>query len=199
MLKTVALIDKDTAELGISGGEPTLLGEGLVSVIRACCEHLPQTALHILSNGRLFRYSSLAKAVADVGHPNLMFGIPLYSDLDHEHDHVVQAHGAFEDTMLGLHNLGRFRVPVEMRVVIHKMTYRRLEALAEFIYRNVTFASHVALMGLEATGFAKGNMEALWIDPWEYRSELERATLFLAERRMRVARSRSRTIRTTGR
>jgi len=67
------------------------------------------------------------------------------------------------------------------------MTYRRLESLAEFIYRNLTFAHHVALMGLEATGFAKGNMEALWIDPWEYREELERATLFLAERRMHVS------------
>jgi His-Xaa-Ser system radical SAM maturase HxsC len=187
MLRTVALIDPATSELGISGGEPTLLGDGLISVIRACRDHLPRTALHILSNGRLFRYTSLARAVADIGHPDLMFGIPVYSDLDNEHDHVVQARGAFEDTILGLYKLARFRVPVEIRVVIHEMTYRRLESLAEFIYRNLPFASHVALMGLEATGFAKGNMQALWIDPWDYRHQLERATLFLAERHMRVS------------
>ena len=42
-------------------------------------------------------------------------------------------------------------------------------------------------MGLEATGFAKGNMDALWIDPADYREELEQATLFLASRGMRVS------------
>jgi len=187
MLRTVALIDTDLLELGISGGEPTLLGEGLIAVMQACRDTLPQTALHVLSNGRLFRYISLASRIAAVGHPDVMFGIPLYSDLDWEHDHVVQARGAFEDTMLGLQNLGRMQVPVEIRVVVHKFTYKRLEALAEFIYRNVTFASHVTFMGLEATGFAKGNMESLWIDPWEYREQLERATLLLAQRRMNVS------------
>jgi His-Xaa-Ser system radical SAM maturase HxsC len=187
MLRTVELIDPDAAEIGISGGEPTLLGEGLLSVIRACRDRLPQTALHILSNGRLFRYASLSRAVAEIGHPDLMFGIPVYSDLDEEHDYVVQARGAFEDTILGLQNLGRFRVPVEIRVVIHRSTCRRLPALAEFIYRNLTFASHVALMGLEATGFAKGNMEALWVDPADYRDELEQATAFLARRGMLVS------------
>jgi His-Xaa-Ser system radical SAM maturase HxsC len=187
MRKTVALTDVDTGELGISGGEPTLLGEGLLSVIRDCRDRLPQTALHILSNGRLFRYARLAKDVADIAHPDVMFGIPVYSDLDSEHDHVVQALGAFQDTILGLQNLGRVGVRVEIRIVVHRMTYARLLPLAEFIYRNLTFASHVALMGLEATGFAKANMQALWVDPWEYRQELEAATIFLAERGMQVS------------
>src|SRR5262245_54772733 len=68
MLRTVALIDPDLVELGISGGEPTLLGDGLIEVMKACRDNLPNTALHILSNGRLFRYASLARAVAAVGH-----------------------------------------------------------------------------------------------------------------------------------
>lgn len=187
MLRTVALIDPDLVELGISGGEPTLLHDGLISVIQACRDRLPNTALHILSNGRLFRYASLASAVANVRHPDVMFGIPVYSDMDFQHDHVVQARGAFEDTMLGLQNLGRVGVPVEVRIVVHRLTYERLESLAEFVYRNITFASHVTFMGLEATGFAKGNMASLWIDPGDYREQLERATLFLATRRMRVS------------
>ena len=187
MLKTVDLVDGDTVELGISGGEPTLLGDGLASVIDACKQKLPNTSLHILSNGRLFRYPSLALQIARIEHPNLMFGVPLYSHLDNEHDHVVQSRGAFRDTMLGLQNMGRFGIPVEIRVVIHKMTYQGLEPLVDFIYRNLTFARHVALMGLEATGFAKGNMEALWVDPMDYRGELSRATLFLAQRGMTVS------------
>jgi len=34
-----------------------------------------------------------------------MLGIPLYSDIDDEHDFVVQASGAFEETLHGLYNL----------------------------------------------------------------------------------------------
>jgi His-Xaa-Ser system radical SAM maturase HxsC len=186
-LRLIRLIDPATQELGLTGGEPTLLGEGLPEVLRACKTHLPTTALHMLSNGRLFCYSSLARSVADIQHPDLMIGIPLYSDRAADHDHIVQCRGAFEQTMRGLHNLGRYGVPVEIRVVIHRRTYGRLPELAEFIYRNLTFASQIALMGLEITGYTVPNLETLWIDPVEYRSELEAATFFLAARGMSVS------------
>jgi His-Xaa-Ser system radical SAM maturase HxsC len=116
-----------------------------------------------------------------------MVGIPVYSDLDDQHDYVVQCKGAFDETLRGLHHLGQFGVRVEIRVVIHKATYARLPELAAFIYRNLTFASHIALMGLELTGFTVPNIQRLWVDPWDYRGELEEATLFLAARGMNVS------------
>lgn len=187
MLETVALIDPTTPELGISGGEPTLLRDGLLAVVDACKQRLPATSLHVLSNGRLFRYGSFAKRLGDIQHHDLMIGVPVYSDLEDRHDHVVQAKGAFEETLIGLHNLGRYGVPVEIRVVLHSFTFERLPQLAEFIYRNLTFASHVTFMGLEMMGFAIPNLDSLWIDPWDYRVQLETATLFLAERGMNVS------------
>jgi His-Xaa-Ser system radical SAM maturase HxsC len=186
-LRVIDLIDPQTRELGITGGEPTLLKDGLLDVIRRCKERLPTTALHVLSNGRLFYYGSFARTVAEIGHPDLVFGIPLYSDLDYQHDHVVQARGAFDQTLIGLQNLGRYDVGVEIRVVIHRLSVGRLPELAEFIYRNLSFAGHVALMGLEPIGFAAANLEQLWIDPGDYRAELECATLFLVARGMNVS------------
>jgi His-Xaa-Ser system radical SAM maturase HxsC len=183
----VRLINPEAVELGVTGGEPTLLRDHFLELIRTCRDVLPSTALHVLSNGRLFYYGSFARRLANIRHPDLMIGIPLYADNDIEHDHVVQARGAFDETMIGLQNLGRYGVPVEVRVVIHKHTYKRLPELVEFIYRNVTFASHVALMGLELMGFSIPNLESLWIDPWDYRKELEAATLFLATRGMKVS------------
>ena len=97
MLRTIDLIDPATPELGITGGEPTLLKDGFLQVARACKEHLPNTSLHVLSNGRLFRYGSFAKGLAAIQHHDLMIGVPVYSDLEDRHDHVVQARGAFED------------------------------------------------------------------------------------------------------
>jgi His-Xaa-Ser system radical SAM maturase HxsC len=187
MLEVIRLIDPSTPELGITGGEPTLLKDGFLEVVTECKERLPNTALHILSNGRLFRYGRLAKQLAVIEHPDIMIGIPVYSDMPDRHDHIVQSRGAFDDTLIGLQNLGRCGVPAEIRVVVHSQTYERLPQLAEFIYRNLTFASHVTFMGLELMGFAISNLDLLWIDPWDYRYQLEAATLFLAERGMNVS------------
>jgi len=186
-LRLIDLMSPETQELGMTGGEPTLLKDGLLAVIQRCKELLPATSMHILSNGRLFYYNTFARAVAEIEHPDLMFGIPLYSDLDYEHDYVVQARGSFDETMMGLQNLGRFDVGVEIRVVIHALTYRRLPQLAEFIYRNLPFARHVALMGMELMGFAVANLDSLWVDPWDYREELGCATEYLAARGMQVS------------
>ena len=186
-LKLLSLIDPATPELGITGGEPTLLGDDLIALIAACRDQLPATSLHMLTNGRAFADAGYVSKLAAVQHPDLMIGIPLYSDLDAAHDHVVQARGAFDETMRGLHNLGRAGQAIELRVVLHRLTVARLPDLADFIYRNLTFVSHVALMGLEITGFTIPNLDSLWIDPFDYQHELRAATLFLAARGVRVS------------
>jgi len=178
--RLIDLIDPVTRELGITGGEPTLFKEDFLRLIRYCKDRLPNTALHVLTNGRLFYYREFARKLGEIEHPDIMLGIPLYSDVDSEHDYVVQARGAFEETVLGIQNLGRYGVPVEIRVVIHKQTYRRLPMLAEFIARNFPFAAHVALMGLEMFGFVHRNFEALWVDPYDYQNELLQATQTLS-------------------
>ncbi len=186
-LRLVELIDPATRELGITGGEPTLLKDNLLRLVAYCKERLPETALHVLSNGRLFYYGSFARKLAAIEHPDVMIGVPVYSDLGAVHDFVVQSEGAFDQTMVGLQNLGRHGVPVEIRVVLHRYTSERLARLAEFIYRNLTFAAHVTFMGLELMGFAVANADDLWIDPYEYRDELREAVFHLAARGVSVS------------
>jgi His-Xaa-Ser system radical SAM maturase HxsC len=187
LIRLIELIDPATEELGITGGEPTLLGDGLLDVIAACRDRLPKTAIHVLSNGRRFYYGSYARALGAVSHPDLMVGVPVYSDLDVEHDYIVQAKGAFAETIHGLHNLTKAEVRIEIRVVVHRQTYRRLPQLADYIFRNLTFASHITFMGLEVIGLAKANIASLWIDPVDYQDELEAAVLTLATAGMNVS------------
>jgi len=104
-----------------------------------------------------------------------MVGIPVYSDDPSRHDYVVQARGAFDETIQGILNLKRLNQRVEIRVVIHKQTYEGLPNLAEFIARNLLFVDRVALMALEITGFTRANLESLWIDPYDYRDILSEA------------------------
>lgn len=178
-IEAIRFIPKDTLSLGITGGEPTLFGDGFLGLLRHAKNWLPHTALHVLSNGRLFADEAFSCKYAAVDHPDLMVGIPVYSDDAARHDYVVQAKGAFDETIRGILNLKRFGQKVEIRVVIHKQTYEGLPRLAEFIARNLLFVDQVALMGLEMTGFTRANLDALWIDPVQYREELSKAVRIL--------------------
>jgi His-Xaa-Ser system radical SAM maturase HxsC len=187
IVDAIPLVDPRTRLLGLTGGEPTLLRDGLLRILRVARSYLPQTAVHLLSNGRSFEDADFARRYAEVRHPNLTVGIPLYSDVSTLHDHVVQADGAFDETIRGILNLRRERQRVEIRVVLHRKTTSRLPQLAEFIARNLTFVDHVALMGLEITGFTRANLDQLWIDPADYKHELYEAATILASAGMNVS------------
>lgn len=187
IMAAIPLVHIDTPEIGFTGGEPTLLGEGLVRLVRQCQSYLPHTGLHILSNGRAFADKNFARCFAEIRHHDLMFGIPIYSDLSEIHDYVVQADGAFDETIRGVLNLKQFGVPVEIRVVVHKQTYARLADLSRFIARNLTFVDQVVFMGLEMTGFTKANLQDLWIDPVDYQSQLVEAVRFLDNSRVKTS------------
>lgn len=182
LLKLVQLIDRDEPQLGISGGEPTLLGDDLGDLISACAHWLPETPLHILTNGRLFANAEFAERLANLNRDGVTWAVPLYADVADIHDEVVDARGAFAETLQGLYELGRLGARVEIRVVLHKLTIERLPQLAAFLYRRLPFIQHIALMGLEPMGYAKANRERLWIDPIDYTEALSAAVFHLHHR-----------------
>jgi His-Xaa-Ser system radical SAM maturase HxsC len=187
MLATLELIDQGTEQLGITGGEPTLLGDGLTQILAACGEVLPDTHLHVLTNGRSFRNVADASIWVGAGGARTVWAVPLYADNAALHDRIVGAPGAFEETLDGLVELATLEARVELRVVLHRLSVARLRQLAAFIYRRLPFVEHVALMGLEPMGLAKVNREQLWIDPVDYIADLREATHFLANRGMAVS------------
>lgn len=174
----IDLMDSNVPSLAISGGEPTLLGDGLRRVILKCAQTLPETKLHVLSNGRRFGDGYEAEPYRGA-HPILSWGIPLYGDTFGLHDYVVQSQGAFAQTIRGLYALHAAGQRIEIRVVLVRPSVERLEQIARFIYRNLPFVEHVALMGVEPIGLAKANHEALWMDPVDAAPHLERSVSFL--------------------
>jgi His-Xaa-Ser system radical SAM maturase HxsC len=185
ILQAIPLMSPETKELCITGGEPTLVGKKILQILEATKRWLPNTGIHVLTNGRLLSLD-LARQIAAIDHANLMFGIPLYSDIASKHDFVVQAKGAFDQTLHGIMNLERVAQRIEIRFVIHKHTFERLPQTARFIRGNVPFVEQVALMGLEMMGFAKTNVEALWIDPADYQPQLRAAVRELSQSGVKV-------------
>jgi His-Xaa-Ser system radical SAM maturase HxsC len=144
----------------------------LHTVLTAVRDQLPETTVHVLTNGRGFAADEVASAWAAIAHKRLMAGIPLYSAVDAVHDYVVQARGAFDETVLGILRLKDKGQRVEVRVVLHAITAPRLRETCAWLARNLPFVDHVALMGLENTGFALANQNLLWMDPLDYQADL---------------------------
>ena len=164
--------------IGISGGEPTLLGERLVNLFKLIRNKYPEVLIHILTNGRSLSSSFISKLAAfDLS--KICFAVPLHSDYSGDHDLITCVSGSYNETMKGLYNLAEEQARVELRIIVNAVNYKRLPRIAEFISYNLPFVEDVVFIGMEAIGLAITNKERIWIDPTEYQKELEEAVLLL--------------------
>lgn len=185
--RLIDLISPAPEYLTLSGGEPTLLDDALIELINACRISLPQTKLMLLTNGRKFKDLNFVDKLAMSSQGYMSVAVPIYADTDFEHDKIVGVKGALRETLNGCSNLALYGFRVEIRVVIIKQNYKRLKNISDFIYRNISFASHVAYMGMEVHDLALDNFKSVWIDPYDYQQELFDACKFLFQRSIPVS------------
>lgn len=178
---------EDLPLIGITGGEPTLLGDKLVCLIKTIREQLPATAIHLLSNGRTFADAQYAREVVEAADGKLIIGIPLHSDYEGDHDKIAGKKEAYVETIQGLYNIALAGGCIELRVVMNRMNYRRFLPMAEFIHKNLSFVAWTAFMGMERTGYANKSSDKIWIEPCQYVSQLSDAVHFLDDWRHEVA------------
>ena len=180
-IELIKLFDKETKEVGITGGEPTLIGDKLFELIRQIKKSCPKVAISLLSNGVKFADVDYAAKLAACNHHDLQIDVPIFSDIAAEHNHIVGAK-TFYKTVQGLYNLALFGQQIGLRIVVHKQTYKRLPQMADYIYHNFPFVTQVAFMQMETTGLAQTNLKDLWIDPHDYNDELYKAVMLLHNR-----------------
>jgi His-Xaa-Ser system radical SAM maturase HxsC len=185
--ESLPLIDKRTPTLTFTGGEPLSDWPEFTRVLAECRDELPNTAVQVLTNGRGFANSEIVNAWRNINHPSLIAAIPVYASVDHIHDYVVQAKGAFDETILGILKLKDRGQRAEIRVVLHAQTAPIITETCRWIARNLPFVDHVALMGLENTGFAIANEGLLWIDPVDYQDALAEGVAVLSAARVNVS------------
>ena len=178
--KVISLLPDGARALSLTGGEPTLHADALIGLLEHCKRVAPGLSVHLLSNGRRFADPEFTRRYAAVGLADIMAGIPVYAPEPGLHDFIVQAAGAFEETVHGILNLASLGQAVEIRVVVQRHTVPVLPGLAAFIARNLPFVAQVALMGLEMTGLARPNSPLVWADPADYQRELAGAVDILA-------------------
>lgn len=150
--------------LGLSGGEPLLLGTGLRTVLDTISLHHPETLTEVLTNGRLLGDAAYAEKLLTGLTSKTTWLVPLYGHADFVHDFVVQTPGAFDETIGGLLALQEYQQPVQLRIVLIEPVLKILPELCGFIGRNLPFVKEVALMGCEPIGFALANKEQCSVD-----------------------------------
>lgn len=188
--RNIGIIDrapKDIPVVGISGGEPTLLGDKLINLITHIRTTLPEADINMLSNGRNFKDIEFTRQVCEAADDKLFVGVPLHSDYYRDHDIIAGAKEAYNETIAGIFNLSALGAVIELRIVINKLNYMRLPQIAEFIHKNLPFVGWTAFMAMEHIGHAVSNERNIWIEPIDYVSQLTEAVQILAQWRKEVA------------
>lgn len=177
----------DLKEICVTGGEPTLLEQDLISLFKKLAKQCPDCYVHVLTNAKKLKNFNFARQCVTSGLKGISFGIPLYSSNPEYHDYIVQSRGSFRETLEGIYNLAKLNASIEIRVVLTKINVSGLKELAEFIYRNLTFVDHIAFMGMEHMGYVKLNWEKVYVDPTQYQEYLVSVVRFLRLRGMNVS------------
>lgn len=159
--------------VGVSGGEPLLYGEDFLHFLDFIIENSPDTALHVLTNGRKFADVSFTQQMKERSDKiKITFGIPLYSSRASVHDYLVGSEGAFDETVRGLINAGNSGINIELRVIPTQANYTELDDIVEFAGRVFSNINQISLMGLESIGWARKNWSSIFIEHDNYSEQI---------------------------
>lgn len=183
-LDVVRHVGRPPAVVGISGGEPLIVAAGLARLLASIQTNWPDTAVEILTNGRLLHDKGVAAQVFAAPLRNVRWLVPLYGHADFLHDFVVQSPGAFDETIDGLLTLQTMRQPIQLRIVLIQPVLDVLDELCRFIGQNLPFVEYVALMACEPTGFALANRGLCELDLLDATPVLEKASRILERYRV---------------
>lgn len=181
ILEQISCIPDDTKHITITGGEPGLLKEDLINVLRKCKECLPETEFLLLSNGRIFSNTLFVNKVKENIPNNIRIAIPIYANSAEIHDSITRATDSFEQAVIGIKKLLNRDIPVEIRIVVLKKNYNILEEIANFIKREFPKVTIVNIMALEMTGNAYKNREEVWVNFDKIKEPIYRTSKILIE------------------
>lgn len=173
-MRILKLIPKHyTKSICLTGGEPTILGEYYLNLLKKIRQKFKHNALITLTGGIYFSNLKFLNKFVSLK-SNSIVAISFPSDIDTMNDFIVGKKGSFYKTHNGIYNLAKANEKIELRIVVSKLNYKRLPFMADYIYRNYPFVYHIAIMGLELIGYAESNYKQIYINPKDYNEYLQK-------------------------
>lgn len=186
ILEIIRYISSYPEHLTITGGEPTLIGDGLFDIMALLKERFPETTYLFLTNGRIFSCEDYFNRFAEVIPNEICFAIPIYGDSPETHDKITRADGSFAEAVKGMQRLMNSDIKVEIRIVVSKLNYDNLTNIARFISKYLNRAFVVNFVGLEMCGNAAANRSQVWIDYPQAFLHMKEAVDILCENNINV-------------
>lgn len=162
-LEAAAMLAEQDAVIGITGGEPTLFKERLLTMLERVLAARPDVAFHVLTNGQHFEAADVPRLRAH-DYSRVTWGVPLYATDPALHDVIVGKVGAFERLEEGLAHLAMAGASIELRTVLLSFNLEALPALAWHVATRIPFIRTWSIMQLENIGFARGRWAELYVD-----------------------------------
>lgn len=150
------------ADIGLSGGEPTLYKAQLFRLIERVSTERSDLRFHILTNAQHFEREDIGLLAQS--RDRVVWGVPVYSAEPLDHDVIVGKPGAFERLETSLAILSEASATVELRSVVMRQTAAGLPRLARWLGARMPGALCWAIMQLEQTGFARGRWHEQFYD-----------------------------------
>jgi His-Xaa-Ser system radical SAM maturase HxsC len=172
-------------KIGVTGGEPTTKEYDLLTLLELSYKYYPNTKIDLLTNAKKLSDFSFAKKIA-LTNPNINFCISFPTDNMDDFNKIMGAN-IYNDILEAIQNLALLKQNIELRIVILKQNYKRLENISEFIFRNFPFVNHIVFMGMEIIGNAFNNIDIIDVNPNVYSVELFNSIKFLNRRDMNVS------------
>lgn len=163
LLEQACLLADHGVLIGISGGEPTLYKEQLLSMVERVVERRPDIRFHILSNGQHFDDRDIER-LSLPPYRRVSWGIPLYASDAALHDEIVGKAGAFARLEESFASLIMAGARIELRTVMLTTNLAALPALARYVIARLRSIEAWSIMQLEHIGFAKGRWRELYVD-----------------------------------
>ncbi len=194
--------------LTISGGEPTLRFNLLLSALEVLRDRVKPFSIQLLTNAVKLSHKELCARLKDVSPRSFIIGIPLYTGHADLHDSITRKDGSFSSTMRAselprgkprgfqadrfyfrsklrgirpraIKNLTENGMRVEIRVIVSRLTASELPATATFIAKNLGMVERVLLIAPEIHGSARANLTQVWQDPREQWQNLMQSSRIL--------------------
>jgi sulfatase maturation enzyme AslB (radical SAM superfamily) len=150
---------KTKEPINLTGGEPTIIPR-FIQLLRWIRREFPDNEIVCASNGRMLAYDDFAEKVLTVD--NLKLEIALHGHTPALYDEITGVKGGFPQAVQGLKNILRLRNDsqvVEIRTVILKQNYKRLDSLLRFIHNNFPDLDAVVLIFHELEGQCGDHLE----------------------------------------
>ncbi len=171
ILREVNDILKISKHIELNGGEPTLRKD-LLRILEYISQKNPEE-VGLLTNSQSFYYKDFAKKISKI--PHLKIVTTLYGPNAKIHDSITRTPNSFRYKIRGIKNLIKNNVPLEIRILLHRLNYSYFDQIADFLINNFDSKDFVKviIMNPKLTEQAKKNERLVAIKLTELAKVLE--------------------------